>query len=149
MMRYAVEPRVWVTGIVCAAVLAFAFVGIGCGGQRTIPLLSSAGIYALMSFTVSQRRRESGIRMALGADRKRIVASIFSRAMGQLAVGAVVGIASGAALEQASGENLLRGNAAVVLPVVALLMMMVGLLAAFGPARRGLRIEPTEALREQ
>ena len=45
----------------------------------SVLLLSSAGIYALMSFTVSQRRKEIGIRMALGADRTRIVASIFSR----------------------------------------------------------------------
>jgi predicted lysophospholipase L1 biosynthesis ABC-type transport system permease subunit len=115
----------------------------------SVLLLSSAGIYALMSFTVSQRRKEIGIRMALGADSKRIVASIFSRALGQLAVGAAIGIATGAALERASGGNLMRGNAAVVLPLVALFMMAVGFLAALGPARSGLRIEPTEALREQ
>ena len=115
----------------------------------SVLMLSSAGIYALMSFTVSQRRKEIGIRMALGADRKRIVASIFSRALGQLAVGAALGMASAAVLEKASGGDLMRGNAAVVLPVVALFMMAVGFLAALGPARRGLRIEPTEALREQ
>jgi putative ABC transport system permease protein len=113
----------------------------------SVLMLSSAGIYALMSFTVSQRRKEIGIRMALGADRKRIVASIFSRALGQLAVGAGLGVASGAVLEKALG--LMRGNAAVVLPVVVLLMMAVGFLAALGPARRSLRIEPIEALREQ
>jgi predicted lysophospholipase L1 biosynthesis ABC-type transport system permease subunit len=115
----------------------------------SVLLLSSAGIYALMAFTVSQRRKEIGIRMALGADSKRIVASIFSRALGQLAVGAALGMATGAALERASGGNLMRGNAAIVLPLVALFMMAVGFLAALGPARRGLRIEPTEALREQ
>jgi hypothetical protein len=115
----------------------------------SVLLLSSAGIYALMSFTVSQRRKEIGIRMALGADGKRIIASIFSRALGQLAVGAALGAVLGAALEKASGGNLMRGNAAVVLSVVALFMMAVGFLAALGPARRGLRIEPTEALREQ
>jgi putative ABC transport system permease protein len=115
----------------------------------SVLMLSSAGIYALMSFTVSQRRKEIGIRMALGADGKRIVASIFSRALGQLAVGAALGAALGAVLEKASGGNLMRGNAAVVLSVVALFMMAVGFLAALGPARRGLRIEPTEALREQ
>ena len=43
----------------------------------------------------------------------------------------------------------MRGNAAVVVPVVALFMMAVGFLATLGPALRGLRIEPTEALREQ
>src|SRR5262245_66566879 len=117
------------------------------GVSLSVLLLSSAGIYALMSFTVSQRRKEIGIRIALGADRKRIITSIFSRALGQLAVGASLGVAAAAVVER--GGNLMRGNATVVLPVVALFMMAVGLMAAVGPARRGLRIEPTEALREQ
>ena len=51
--------------------------------------------------------------------------------------------------ERGSGGVIMRGNAAVVLPAVALVMMIVGFLAALGPARRSLRIEPTEALREQ
>jgi putative ABC transport system permease protein len=115
----------------------------------SVLMLSAAGIYSLMSITVSQRRKEIGIRMALGADRKRSVANIFSRALGQLAVGAALGVALGAALERASGGNLMQGNGAVVLSAVVLLMMAVGTLAALGPARRSLRIEPTEALREQ
>jgi hypothetical protein len=115
----------------------------------SVLMLSSAGIYALMSFTVSQRRKEIGIRMALGADRTRIIASIFSRALGQLASGAALGVALAAVLEKASDDDLMRGNAAVVLPAVALGMMAVGFLAALGPARRCLGIEPTEALREQ
>jgi predicted permease len=119
------------------------------GVALSVLLLSSAGIYALMSFTVSQRRKEIGIRIALGADRKRIIASVFSRALGQLAVGAALGVAAAAALEKASGNNFMQGNAPVVLPLVALFMMAVGFVAAVGPARRGLRIEPTEALREQ
>jgi predicted permease len=115
----------------------------------SVLMLSSAGVYALMSFTVSQRRKEIGIRMALGADRTRIVASIFSRALGQLAVGAALGVASAALIENASGDNFMRGDAAVVLSAVALFMMAVGFLAALGPARRCLGIEPTEALREE
>jgi cell division protein FtsX len=115
----------------------------------SVLLLSAAGIYSLMSITVSQRRKEIGIRMALGADGKRIVANIFSRALGQLAVGAAVGAALCAALEKASGGNLMQGNGTVVLLVVVFLMMAVGFVAALGPARRSLRIEPTEALREQ
>ena len=82
-------------------------------------------------------------------DRKRIIASIFSRALGQLAVGAALGVALAAVIEKGSGNTLMRGNAPVVLPIVALFMMVVGFIAALGPARRGLRIEPTEALREQ
>ena len=120
--------------------------GVLGGVSLSVLLLSSAGIFALMSFTVSQRRREIGIRIALGADRKRIIASVFSRALAQLAIGAALGTAAAATLE--SGNHLMRGNAAIVLPLVALFMMAVGFVAALGPARRGLRIEPTEALRE-
>lgn len=109
-------------------------------------MLSSAGIYALMSITVSQRRKEIGIRMALGADPKRIVASIFSRALGQLAVGAALGMGGAVALQRAT--DLTDGSATVVLFGVALFVMAVGFLAALGPARRSLRIEPTEALRD-
>ena len=112
-------------------------------------MLCSAGIYALMSFTVSQRRKEIGIRMALGANRMRIIVSIFSRALGQLAAGAAVGAALAALLEKTSGDSSMRGNAAIILPAVALCMIIVGVMAAVGPARRCLGIEPTDALREQ
>jgi putative ABC transport system permease protein len=114
----------------------------------SVLLLSAAGIYALMSFTVTRRRREIGIRAALGAHPRRILASIFSRALGQLALGLLVGTAAAFLLEWRTAGVLMGGNAGVVLPVVAALTATVGLLAATGPARRGLSIQPTEALRE-
>ena len=65
-------------------------------GHRVL-LLSAAGIYALMSFTVAQRTREIGIRVALGARPRRVLGDIFSRATRQLALGMLVGsLASGA-----------------------------------------------------
>jgi putative ABC transport system permease protein len=114
----------------------------------SVVILSAAGVYALMSFTVARRRREIGIRAALGADPARILRSIFSRAFVQLALGASLGVATAAGLEALTGGELMAGHGAVVLPIVAVVMMIVGLLAAIGPARRGLRIQPTEALRE-
>jgi ABC-type antimicrobial peptide transport system permease subunit len=110
--------------------------------------LAAAGIYALMSLTVARRRKEIGIRAALGADPGRILIGIFSRAFAQLAVGAVVGIAGAIALEGLIEGEMFRAQVTVILPAVAVLMTLVGLLAALGPARRGLRIQPTEALRE-
>ena len=135
----ALRSEQWISRLQAAVIV---------GVTVSVLMLSSAGIFSLMSFTVSQRRKEIGIRMALGADWKRIVANIFSRALLQLAAGAALGTALGVVLEKASG-GLMRGNAAAVLPAVALVMMVVGFLAALGPARRSLRIEPTEALREQ
>ena len=52
-------------------------------------------------------------------------------------------------LEQATHGDLMRGNGAVVLPIVVVFMTVVGLLAALGPARRGLGIDPAEALRSE
>jgi hypothetical protein len=115
----------------------------------SVLLLSSAGIYALMSFTVSQRRREIGIRMALGASRERIVAAVFSRALIQLAAGVAIGAAFGIAFTRASGASLRQEDAPAVIAAVVLVMLSVGLLAALGPTRRSLRVQPGEALKEQ
>jgi ABC-type antimicrobial peptide transport system permease subunit len=112
-------------------------------------VLSAAGIYALMSFTVARRRKEIGIRAALGADPARILAGIFSRAFRQLAMGAAAGMIGAIALEQLLEGEMFQGHGAVILPLVAVLMTVVGLLAAVGPARRGLRVDPTAALREE
>jgi putative ABC transport system permease protein len=115
----------------------------------SVVLLSSAGIYALMSFTVSQRRREIGIRMALGASRTSIIGAIFSRALIQLTAGVAAGAGLGIAFTRASGGSLTQVEAPAVMVCVVLVVMIVGMLAVLGPTRRSLRIEPTEALREQ
>ena len=115
----------------------------------TVLLLSAAGIYALMSFTVTQRRREIGIRSALGAHPRRILASILSRAALQLGAGAGLGLAVAGALSILTGGAATGGHEIVVLPAVTLILLAVGLLATLGPARRSLRIPPMEALREE
>lgn len=111
--------------------------------------LSAAGIYALMSFTVARRRREIGIHTALGARPHRILTRVLSRAFRQIAVGAALGLTVAVILEQVTGGELMNGRGAMVLPLVALLMMAVGLGAALGPALQGLRIDPAEALRDE
>jgi predicted permease len=112
--------------------------------------LSAAGIYSLMSFTVAKRRREIGIRAALGADRHRLLLGIFSRVLAQLGAGVGVGALLAIGLEQVFESDVMRqSQRAVILPLVALVITLVGLLSAIGPARAGLRIQPTEALREE
>jgi ABC-type antimicrobial peptide transport system permease subunit len=103
----------------------------------------------MMSFTVTSRRREIGIRAALGADARRILRSIFSRALWQLGIGVAAGMTIALLLDSGPGGELFGGHAAIVLPIASAIIAAVGLLAALGPARRGLRIQPTEALREE
>ncbi|HEX9736363.1 MAG TPA: ABC transporter permease [Thermoanaerobaculia bacterium] len=115
----------------------------------SVLLLSAAGICALMSFTVNRRRREIGIRCALGAQPHHVLSGIFRRAFGQLAAGAAGGILVAALLSYYLPVEAVGGwDVPGVIPAATLFMVMVGLLAAAGPARRGLRVEPTEALRE-
>jgi predicted permease len=115
----------------------------------TVLLLSAAGIYAMMSFIVSQRRKEIGIRAAMGADARQLLGSIFTKAALQLAAGVVVGIVLALMTEWASDGELLGSFGRALLPVTAVVMTIVGLFATIGPARRGLRIQPTEALRAE
>jgi putative ABC transport system permease protein len=112
-----------------------------------VVLLSAAGVHALMSVTVTQRRREIGVRAALGAQPHRLLMNVFSRAGAQLALGALAGSALAAALLQGSGLGPIRN--AVFLGVVVGVMVLAGLIAATGPALRGLRIHPMEALRDE
>ena len=91
----------------------------------SVLLLSAAGIYALMSFTVTRRRREIGIRSALGAEPESILRGIFSRAVGQLGLGLGVGVAAAVVLELMSQGGLMDGKGVVLLPAVAVLMLIV------------------------
>ena len=88
----------------------------------------------------------------MGAPPQRLLAGIFRRALGQVATGAVGGVLAALVLDYYLPievmEELGGRNVPGVVPMAAALMVGVGALAAAGPARRGLRIEPTEALRD-
>jgi predicted permease len=110
-------------------------------------LLSAAGIYALMSFTVAQRTREIGIRAALGAEPRRIVASVFAKASAQLGLGLLAGSAISAGALSIAGVSAAAAGA--LLASVAVTILVVGLLSAYGPARRCLRIQPIDVLKAE
>jgi predicted permease len=108
--------------------------------------LALAGIYSVLSFTVAQRTREIGVRVALGADRRRILASIFRRPIAQVGLGLLSG--AGIVLLLLISSDLKFGvKAAAALLVYVSLMAAICMLAAVVPSRRALRIEPAEALR--
>jgi putative ABC transport system permease protein len=115
-------------------------------------LLSLSGIYAVLSFIVARRTREIGVRVALGASRRRVVGAIFRRPLSQVGLG----ILAGAALIAAAGtiETEMPGLSGGLslkdvgmLLAYATLMLGVCLLACVVPTRRALGVEPTIALR--
>ena len=113
----------------------------------SVLVLSAAGIHALTSFTVTQRWREIGVRTALGGTSARVLTGVFSRVAMQVGLGIAVGIGGAIALEPLLGKDVPRLEG--LLPAVVVLVMVVGFAASAGPARRALRIQPTDALRRQ
>jgi ABC-type antimicrobial peptide transport system permease subunit len=115
----------------------------------SVLLLSAAGISAMMSFAVTRRYREIGIRSALGASRRQLLRTIFSRTALQLALGLAVGVVLVTLVERLSGGEMMRGQHHVLVPMVAALVIAAALLATAGPARQVLRVRPMEALRQE
>ena len=115
----------------------------------TVLLFSAAGVYSLMSFTVAQRRREIGIRAALGASPMGLLRSVFSRVAAQVGAGVILGAFGAMLIAPLSDDAVLAERLAIVTPAIALIMVLVGVVAAYGPARRSLRIQPTEAVRAE
>ena len=113
--------------------------------NASVLLLSAAVIHAMMSFTVTRRWREIGIRVALGADGRRVLMGIFGRASAQIGAGVVAGLPLAGTFEWMSPG----GNVVITFPIVVAVMFGVGLLSAAGPARQGLAVHPTEALRNE
>ena len=117
-------------------------------------ILSAVGLYGVMSFSVNQRTQEFGIRMALGADARRIFRMVMTQGAWQLAIGLVLG-AGGIALllgviAAAALKNILfKVNALdpTIYFAVAGLLALVAALSCFIPARRATRVDPVAALR--
>jgi hypothetical protein len=126
------------------------YLGAGTLAAVTISvlLLSAAGLYALMSFTVNQRRKEIGIRSALGARPLRLLATILQRALGQVGAGAALGLIAAIILDRVVPVLTVDAeHIPAAVPAAAAFMVAVGALAAAGPALRALQVDPIEELR--
>ena len=108
--------------------------------------LSSAGIYAMMSFTVSRRQRELAIRTALGARPGLLMRGVFSVVARRIGVGVTIGMAAALGLDRLAGGELLHGFGGLLMTAMVCLVGAVAFVAGMGPARRGLRIAPREVL---
>jgi len=114
-------------------------------------LIAAAGLYGLLSYSVRQRTREIGLRIALGAQREDILRLVLRQATQLLSVGILLGIL-GAYFATRLVRGFLYGVSQydlVTIVAVSILLVGVGLLASYIPARRASHIEPTEALRTE
>src|SRR5579872_4482873 len=114
-------------------------------------LLAAIGLYGVMSYLVARRRNEIGIRMALGADRREIVAMVLRESGLLLGVGLLAGTAL-SLLSTRAVATLLFGLKATDLQsllAAAGLLALVALAASYLPARRAANLDPTAALREE
>jgi ABC-type antimicrobial peptide transport system permease subunit len=118
-------------------------------GTLSVLLLAAAGTYALMSFTVNDRRREIGIRVALGASKSRLLRSVLKRSLRLVLLGSAVGVAVALFIERQLPIHTMGGlEIPGVLPMAASFMSAIAFLATLGPARRALQLDPNEALRD-
>jgi putative ABC transport system permease protein len=112
-------------------------------------LLAALGVYGVTANTVTQRTRELGIRMALGADRRKVIWSVLGEPARLVAVGLVLGLAGTFAAGRVV-QRLLYGVSPTdpaTLAAVAVVLLLVALLASYFPARRATRVDPMIALR--
>jgi putative ABC transport system permease protein len=115
----------------------------------TALLLAGLGIYGVISYIVSERTHEIGIRLALGAGRSDVLRLVMRQGLGLAVTGAAVGLA-GALIVSHLIAGLLYGvrpNDPATFAGVALLLMGVALVACYVPARRAMRVDPLTALR--
>jgi ABC-type antimicrobial peptide transport system permease subunit len=113
--------------------------------------LAAVGIYGVLAFQVAQRRKEIGIRIALGSDGRRIFGLIVTEGLWLLAIGVGVGLLGAFAIRRAMETQLFGVQAMdpLVLAAVTGTLGLVAFLACAVPARRAARIDPLIALTDQ
>ena len=114
-------------------------------------LLAAAGLYGMLSYSVETRRREIGIRLALGADRGAVVRLVMRQTGWLLGIGIVAGLAITMAASRTAASLLygLQPNDPLALATAVITLLVIGLASAWVPARRAATLDPLTALRQE
>ncbi|HST19679.1 MAG TPA: ABC transporter permease [Blastocatellia bacterium] len=123
-----------------ALIGSFAFIALA---------LAAVGIYGIVSYTVAERTREIGIRMALGAERRDIIKLVMKQAVSLTLIGLIIGLAGAFAISRALSSLLFKVSATdpATFAIISLILAGVALGASFVPARRATKVDPMVALR--
>jgi putative ABC transport system permease protein len=114
-------------------------------------LLAAVGIYSVMSYVVTQRVREIGIRLALGSQTADVLKLVIGQGMKLVAIGMAFGLAMSFALTRLVASMLFEMSATdpVIFTAIASLLMVVAAIACYLPARRATKVDPMVALRHE
>jgi putative ABC transport system permease protein len=114
-------------------------------------IIATVGIYGVISYAVSQRTHEIGIRMALGAQTSDVLRMVIWRGMRLALIGVALGLAAALALTRVMKNQFFEVSATdpVTFAVIALLLIVVAFIASYIPARRATKVDPLEAIRHE
>jgi putative ABC transport system permease protein len=141
-MTEVVSQSVWQPRLYAILFVVFAAVALA---------LASVGLYGVMAYSVSERSREMGIRMALGAQRRDVLKLVVAEGMTLTLFGIGVGLAAALALTRLMRSLLFEVGVTdpLTFSVIAVLLTLVALLACYIPARRATKVDPMVALRHE
>lgn len=141
-MQVQVEENVFLDRLLGSLSTAFAVLAT---------LLASIGLYGVLAYSVAQRRKEIGLRMALGADQAKVRLLVLGQVAWMTLIGAFLGLLGALGIGRVAGALLyqLDGNDPSVLGAAVAVIAGVSLLAGFLPAQRAANVEPMRALREE
>jgi putative ABC transport system permease protein len=112
--------------------------------------LAAIGLYAVLAWSVAQRRQEIGIRLALGAEKRDVLWAVVRQGLGLVVAGIAIGLAAGVFLTKLMSSALYKTSARdlTTFAVAPLVFLGIALVASYLPARRAAKVDPLEAMRE-
>jgi ABC-type antimicrobial peptide transport system permease subunit len=139
-MKEFIGQSSWFYGVFGSAFIAFGIAAL---------FMASVGLYGVLSFSVSRRVQEMGIRMALGAGAGQVIKLVLRQGLMQMGVGLAIGLALAFGLSNVVGVLMfeVEPRDPMVFGTIVLVIAAVGMLASFVPARRATSVDPMAALR--